>query len=370
LPLLKNFNKPIVLVAPLDWGLGHATRCIPIITNLTALGCDVIIAAEGSQKKLLAAEFPELRFVHLPGYHISYGVSASNTKLKLIMQIPKMLTCIRMERKWLEKTIETHRVDIVISDNRYGLHNKKVPCIFITHQLFIKTGFGNFMGRLLQKLNYRLIEKFRICWVPDYKGDHNLAGELSQPPIFPSNEVKYLGPLSRFSPAKQNVVSKHLLIIISGPEPQRSIFESKLLKAFASSTEPVIMLRGLPGDNDLPNHNNSFLQMYNHLPAKSLEQLIRQASAVICRSGYSSVMDLIPMGKVCVFIPTPGQAEQCYLAKYLSAKGYCLSYLQNEFSVERMLSDLHQFKPNKPETGEQCLNHVLKETLDKALVRD
>jgi uncharacterized protein (TIGR00661 family) len=367
LPLLKNFNKPVVLVAPLDWGLGHATRCIPIITNLTALGCDVIIAAEGRQKKLLATEFPDLRFIHLPGYHVSYGSNAWYTKLKLIMQVPKLLACIRKERKWLNKTIETENVDVVISDNRYGLHNKKLLCIFITHQLFIKTGLGSVTDRVIQQLNYRLIENFRLCWVPDYKGSRNLAGELSQPALLPHNEVKYIGPLSRFSQVKKKVDYKHLLIIISGPEPQRSIFESKLIKAFASYTKPVIMLRGLPGDTALPGNTNSFLQMHNHLPAELLEQMIMEASVVICRSGYSSVMDLIPMGKRCVFIPTPGQTEQRYLANYLSTKGYCLSYTQHQFSVEQMLSDLTQFQPTRAEIAEQCLQQLLKETLEKAL---
>ena len=370
MPLCKNFNRPVVLVAPLDWGLGHTTRCIPVITALTAGGCDVIIAADGQQKKLLEAEFPSLKYLHLPGYQIRYGRFAWSTSFKIIGQIPRIILAIRQEKKWLAELLKQQHISLVISDNRYGLHNKKLPAVFITHQLLIKTGFGSLADKIIQKINYQLIRHFNYCWIPDYEDGRNLAGALSHPDILPDTNCRYIGVLSRFQSVLTPAPEKHLLVILSGPEPQRTVLENKILSQLAGYDKPVIILRGLPSAKQLPAVANDQVTLYNHLPAKEMAQVISEAGTVICRSGYTSIMDLIPAGKKCVFIPTPGQPEQTYLADYLASRNYCLSYPQQHFSISKMLHDLESFQPQKAILDDVSPGERLQATLSSLLASD
>src|SRR6185295_8610868 len=157
----KMRSKIRILVAPLDWGLGHATRCIPIIKDLLKNDCEVWLAGEGRQEALLRSEFPQLPFLSLPGYNIEYSKTSSGLLLKLLLQMPRVITLIRAEHKWLNKTIRTHEFDVVISDNRFGLYHSRVPSIFITHQLAIKTPFGKWNEKILQKWNYSYINRFK-----------------------------------------------------------------------------------------------------------------------------------------------------------------------------------------------------------------
>ena len=200
----ENFNIPgnksRILVAPLDWGLGHATRCIPVISALIKQHCTVIVAAEGQNKTLMQKEFPQLQFIELRGYRVRYSRKKFWLPVKLLWQLPKIMYRIYAENRWLKKAIKEYRVDGVISDNRMGLHNKQIPCVYITHQLTIKTG-SLFTESLAQKIHYHYINKFKACWVPDAEGVVNLAGELSHPATLPKMPVKYLGSLSRFEKA-------------------------------------------------------------------------------------------------------------------------------------------------------------------------
>ncbi|TMI85631.1 MAG: glycosyl transferase family 28, partial [Bacteroidetes bacterium] len=118
----KNLRKLRILVAPLDWGLGHATRCIPIIQHLLKADVEVWLAGEGAQEKLLADEFPDLPFLSLHGYRIRYARSAIGLVKNILFQAPKIVKAIRNENKWLAKMIDEHHFDAVISDNRYGLY--------------------------------------------------------------------------------------------------------------------------------------------------------------------------------------------------------------------------------------------------------
>jgi hypothetical protein len=239
-----------ILLVPLDWGLGHATRCIPIVKELLSLKCDVIIAAAGGQKALLEEEFPFLPFVELPGYGVKYGKNRAFTLLKIMAAIPKILIRIKEENAWLKAFQEREKPDAVISDNRYGLHHKGLFSVFITHQLRIRTPFGQRADRVLQRLQYRLLKRFSICWVPDLEEDpekdsFSLAGDLSHPEELPSIPLRYIGPLSRFE--KKEVSDPcDLLILLSGPEPQRTIFEKMILGQLPAYEGSVVLVRGLP----------------------------------------------------------------------------------------------------------------------------
>jgi len=190
-----------VLVAPLDWGLGHATRCIPIIYELLEQGCSVIIAASGPTEILLKKEFPELIFLPLKGYAVRYSKKKSWLPLTIFFQIPSIITSICYEHCWLKKIVKEKDIDLVISDNRFGLYHATIPSVYITHQLLIKTG-DRFTENIAQQIHFHFIKKFTQCWVPDAEENNNLAGELSHPKKHPDN-IKYIGPLSRFEKKKR-----------------------------------------------------------------------------------------------------------------------------------------------------------------------
>jgi UDP:flavonoid glycosyltransferase YjiC (YdhE family) len=337
-----------VVLAPLDWGLGHATRCIPIIKELLNQRCEVIIAASGVQQTLLQGEFPSLTFVELPGYRIKYGKNRAFTILRLLFSIPKILIRVNRENAWLRRWVSIHRPDLVISDNRYGLYSPDVYSIFMTHQLLIRTPFGRMADQLLQRLNYRFINRFSLCWVPDTEPG-GLAGELSHPGRMPAIPVRYIGWLSRFSYAYDEG-RQGLLVLLSGPEPQRTLFEKQVLAQVADFPWTVMLVRGLPegGEPVKPLRN---LIVYDHLPAAALEFAIREAGIVLARSGYSTVMDLARMCKRAVLVPTPGQTEQEYLGRYLETQGWAGYMEQRELDLSRVNALSKAFPYTLPATG-------------------
>ena len=347
------YNKIRVLIAPLDWGLGHSTRCIPIIKKLLNADYEVIIASEKAQMQLLKDEFPSLVFLSLPGYRLKYGTKNLSTVLKIILQIPKILIQINRENKWLNGILRQENIDIIISDNRYGLYSRKIISVFLTHQLYIKTVFGKTVERKLQQLNYKYINQFSVCWVPDFENDNMLAGELSHPKIFPKIPVQYIGPLSRFEKKKPAIIYK-LLILLSGPEPQRTILENIFLDELKFYEEKTILIRGLPGEKNVIKASSD-IEIHNHLSSSELNIIICHSEIVICRSGYSTIMDLARLGKNSIMIPTPGQTEQEYLADYLSQKKLAMKINQNDFSLREALEAFAEFSFRKYEEEENQL---------------
>ncbi|RYY00567.1 MAG: glycosyl transferase family 28, partial [Gammaproteobacteria bacterium] len=264
-----------VLLSPLDWGLGHSTRIITIVKMLQSQGVEVLIAAESASASLLSKEFPEIKIIALKGYRIKYSSAKGDFLLTLVRQLPSVLKTIRYERRWLKEVVETHHIDATISDNRFGFLKSGTPSVYITHQLLIKTGHG-WLDRIAQKIHYRYINRFNRCWVPDVEKGPSLAGKLSHPARFPQAEVKYIGPLSRFKKGPLVPIHIDLLVILSGPEPQRTIWEDMLLKQIPNFPYRVTLVRGLPGSNaQLPAAVN--LKVYHHLPSTELEQQINKA---------------------------------------------------------------------------------------------
>ena len=350
-----NYNatynvKPVVLVAPLDWGLGHATRCIPVIKECLTADCEVIIAASGKQYKLLKSEFPTLEIVELPGYQLNYGKKRWSTLVKLLLQAPKILIKINQEKKWLRKIYNEKHLDIIISDNRFGLHHNGAITVFITHQLLIKApGKNRKAESILQKLNYKFINRFTHCWVPDAAGALNLAGALSHPAVKPAVPVTYLGSLSRIKKQLLPVTNK-LLVLLSGPEPQRSLLEEKILQQLSALQLPAVVVRGLPSPATSITGSYPLLQLFDHLNSEQLQQMIAQSAIIISRPGYSTIMDVLPIGKKCIFIPTPGQTEQEYLAAYLAGKGWCCTTLQDDLQLHEQITKAEQL--NIPDLSE------------------
>jgi uncharacterized protein (TIGR00661 family) len=324
-----------VLLAPLDWGLGHATRCIPLIHRLIQDGNEVFLAGDGKVKILLSQEFPHLPFILLEGYNVHYSRTKQGLPFTMLLQVPKILKAIHYEHHWLQGAMQQWRFDVVISDNRYGLFHPEAYCVFITHQLLIKTPY-RMVERMLQRINYRLINRFNECWVPDQEHPPYLAGELAHPSKLPKVPVKYIGPLSRLHLSPSSAPGQHILILLSGPEPQRSMLEQKILMQLEDINSKVLLVRGMPGETSIPHATRNVI-IKNHLPSQQLSDAFAQASIVISRCGYSTVMDLMATRKKCILIPTPGQTEQEYLAKHLMQQHLALCIPQKEFHLESAL---------------------------------
>ncbi len=323
-----NFASKRILIAPLDWGLGHATRCIPIAEWLRRQGCEIFFACDGYQKTLLQQEFPDNTFLLLKGYKIQYSGNKRMLPLKILLQAPKILFAIKHEHEWLQKTIKDHNIDLVISDNRYGLWTDKIPCIFLTHQLHIRASL-NWLEKLIQKINYRYINHYIECWVPDFRGDFNIAGNLSHPAILPKVKVKYIGVLSRFKNISEALKKYDWLVILSGPEPQRTILENKIINTALQLTEKFLLVRGKPGSSEMISTPANCVTV-NHLDTNDMEQAFADSKYVLSRSGYTTVMELLSLQKKTLLIPTPGQTEQEYLANHLMQQKWCYCCEQDD----------------------------------------
>ena len=346
----KLRRKIRILIAPLDWGLGHTTRCIPIIKEFLVNDSDVWLAGVGSQEVLLRSEFPDLPFLLLPGYNIKYSKTSRGLVWKLIVQSPRIISCINNEHRWLDRVAKTHGFDAVISDNRFGLYHPDLPSVFVTHQLIIKSPLGKWNQGLLQKWNYRYINHFSECWVPDLAGEDALAGELSHPTILPGVPLMYVDPLSRFERNGRPEIADQLLFILSGPEPQRTILENNIINEVSHYPGTATIVRGLPSSESvIP--STGMIKFYNHLSTKELNEEIEKADWVISRSGYSTIMELAKLQKRSILIPTPGQTEQEYLAQFLFQRKLAYPVNQKEFTLNHVLSEAKKCNYRFPSTG-------------------
>ena len=323
-------TKKKILVAPLNRGLGHATRCIPIIEALENHGYEPIIASDGDALALLINEFPHLKAFELPSYQIEYA-QANAFKLQMLLQMPRMLSAVRRESKIVCALVKEHGISGVISDNRLGAFCKGVPSVFITHQLNVLTGNTTL---LTSKIHQQYIKKYRECWVPDVQKSPNLSGKLGHIDNDTLN-LKYIGPISRLH--KKAAVKKYdLMVLLSGPEPERRLMEEMLEKELEHYTGKIIFICGVVGPEEKVTQTGN-ITFYNFMNTATLEQAFNESEIVLCRSGYTTIMDLAKLGKKAFFIPTPGQQEQEYLARKLKRSGLVPYAAQNNFKMKDLL---------------------------------
>ncbi|KJD35319.1 glycosyltransferase [Tamlana sedimentorum] len=322
--------KKRILITPLNWGLGHATRCIPIINALLNFGFEPIIASDGVALSLLQKEFPELTTLKLPSYKVTYAKKGKYFKLKMLKNSPKLLNAIKAEKKVINSIIDNYNIEGIISDNRLGVRSKKVPSIFITHQLNVLSGNTTWLST---KIHQKIIKKFDVCWVPDTNGNINLSGKLGHVKSF-EIETKYIGPLSRFKKT-ETTIKNDVMVLISGPEPQRSLLEEKLLSELKDFKGNVVFVKGKM-EREQVIETMGHITTYNFMTSNLLEKTINESELVISRSGYTTVMDLAKLNKKAFFIPTPGQFEQEYLAKRLTQLGLVPSCKQEDFTIKKL----------------------------------
>lgn len=320
-------RKKKVIIAPLNWGWGHVSRCVPIIKEIEALGLQAVLACDGDALVFLKKEFPDLESFELPSYGIKYK---KLLKLGLLINFPKLLLAILKEQKVLKKYLKTHKNNViaVVSDNRLGMYSNSVKSVYITHQLNVKAGV---FSSLFNKFHHHFIKKYKECWVPDEL--HSVyTGELSKPT---SLNVKYIGVVSRLK--KETISVKYdLLVLLSGIEGQRIVLENLLREELKRFKGSVLFVRGAFAKTDKPFSKN--VKVVDYLLSKDLEKAMNSSDVILSRSGYSTVMDVLTLGKKAFYIPAPGQTEQEYLGSYLSRKKYAFSCSQKDFKIE-MLKD-------------------------------
>lgn len=343
----KNSGSKKILVAPLNWGLGHATRCVPVVNTLIDHGFKPVLAGDGESLALLKKEFPQLKNYQLPAYNIQYSKKGKYLKFKLLLSLPRIQKIIKKEKLEVEKIIDKEQISGIISDNRFGVFSEKLPSVYITHQVNVLSGLTSFFT---SKIHQRIISKYQECWVPDFKGDNNLAGNLSQVDHTRLN-LKYIGPLSRFENKKISVKEKkyQIMVLLSGPEPQRTLLEKQLLTELKDFPKKVLFIRGVISDKEKTYSKNKNIITVNYLLQKDLQKSIAESEIIISRSGYSSIMDLEVMQAKAFFIPTPGQQEQEYLATYLEKKGIAPYSNQDKFKINdlKKLLNYKGFKTKK-----------------------
>ncbi len=344
---IKVLLHKTILIAPLNWGLGHASRCMPIINALLKNGHHVILASDGVALELLKQEFPDLIIEELPSYGVTYPENG-NFIWHVAKLIPSILTAIKAENKKLTELVKTYGIDVVISDNRYGMYNANVKSIFMTHQIKVASPMGEGVLATIQKKYW---QNFDDLWIPDFAGEPNVSGKLSHNEIVPET-AKYLGSLSRFTtelisikPESLTLDSGFVLAVISGPEPQRTVFEKILFKQLSSIQKPVIIVGGNPNSAEIKTSKN--ITHYSFLKAAQLKWLYQNADAIISRSGYSTIMDLIALKKKAVLVPTPGQTEQEYLVDHLKSTGLFYAVSQHNFQINKALIGLNSLPENR-----------------------
>ncbi len=351
-----------ILVCPLDWGLGHATRCIPIIREALRQGHKVSIAGEGRSQALLKKEFPELTHIDLKGFSPTY-VKGDNLPLKLVLLSPQFALRIYNELKQIKKIVKEHAIDIVFSDNRYGARTKDCRCIVMSHQIMIKTPDAvRFSEKFLYSLSKKLLNKFDACWIPDYAEAPGLSGDLSHKYTTPNNTT-YVGPLSRFTldgESKKKEKTYAISAIISGQEPQRSILENILKKQLKELNVPAIIVGGKTESKNEECIEEGKLKIMNYASSEEIKDIICRSNIVICRSGYSSVMDLQALGSKALLIATPGQTEQIYLAEMLKENKIAYCQTQQKLNLKADIPEALSYKGFSPDNTSEMLSSAIK----------
>lgn len=358
-----------ILICPLQWGLGHATRMIAMAIKLREMNNNIFIGSGEEHLALFCKELPGLSFIKFTGFSPGYSRFLPQY-IALLLKTPLLLYHIIREHFLLKRIIREHAIDIVFSDNRFGLWNNKVTTVYITHMPVIPfPGPARFLEFVGIHLHRAIIKKYTTCFIPDLPGEVNLSGRLSHGIKLPDN-VRYTGILSRFMydiPSSKEDPAKfhHNTIILSGPEPQREILKEKLTGLLKDQNLPTVVLEGRPDKmNQVIRSGNIYY--YNHLLSSEMKGMITASESIITRSGYTTIMELISLNCSALLIPTPGQTEQEYLAEYLSGKGWFSTVSQGEIKAGMSLP------LNKPiwtaeiiEQSRKLLTEALEELLEK-----
>lgn len=310
-----------VLIAPLNWGLGHAARCLPLVEEHLRSGDEVVLAGDGESLVLLRKHFPSLRVVHLAPLRLRYSASRSQV-WAMLRALPRLLVWALRDRRAFRALMAQENFDLVLSDNRFALYGPR--SVYMTHQLTIPLPrrFRS-LEPFLAHVHARIIKRYRACWVPDYAAAPSLSGRLGHP-VSGVESVRYIGPLSRFRYVTPKEGTHYQVVaVLSGLEPQRTLLEQQLIREAEQDTRSWLIVRGKVGEPVMRMQRRN-LTLVPSMDDGALMSALLHAEEVVARSGYSTIMDLEVLGLlekaqaggVCLrLIPTPGQPEQEYLAE-------------------------------------------------------
>ena len=396
-----------VLVAPLDWGLGHATRCVPVVREFLRAGAEVELAVVKANANFFREVFPELRQRLAPSYNIVYPKHGYNMALWLLKNSVHLNAVMRYEHHFAEEMVKRHGYDVLFSDNRFAFYSKNALSIYMTHQrrIAFPRAFAAF-ERIGVMWHANIMRKFDEVWVPDLEIYPGYAGSLSHSGATPGEKpMRYVGTLSRFSemgndgnalgnaPAPVDLerevdlmsVSEFMahsanvewdaapekrtsgnhsfemranykvVAVVSGVEPARTQFEQQLREALQQIPGQHMMILGKPSAEQ-KTWTEGNIEFHTHLATNNFAEAVKRADFVVSRGGYSTVMDMAELGAKCIFVPTPGQFEQIVLAHDLSKAGYAVEIPADELSAETLASAFEK-SVKMPKVEKQNLLH-------------
>lgn len=336
-----------VLYAVCCLGLGHATRSLPIMRKLIDEGHELTIVTSGGGLTLLKRELGEkAEFIDFLDYPLPY-TSGSKFILKIGFSLPKLIRSIIREHKKFLKIIEKGKFDLILSDNRYGAFKRSVPSFFMTHQLhWIAPRRFRPIENCTELFNRYIQMHFTGILVPDYQ-ENSISGELSHDlKYIDESSINYIGALSDFS-YKEMEEDIDYLFSISGPEPQRTVFERIILDQVNKIDGRIVVSLGNAKEKNIEDKRRALrgdISIYSFLPADKREELLNRSKFIISRSGYSTIMDLYVLNKKAFFIPTPQQTEQEYLALYHKENGRFFFKDQEYLDLEIDLPEALKYK--------------------------
>lgn len=314
----------LVLVAPLNWGLGHATRCIPLVRRFLSEGHRVVLGGDGDSLLLLRKHFPELTTIPLAPLRLRYGKGRSQV-WAMLRALPQLICSSMQDHRALRRYRRQYGFDLVVSDNRFGLYTSRTRCVYITHQLYIRLPRGwRWLEPLAHALHACIYNRYDEVWVPDFEDEtrslsHALSHRKGQPAKGQKAKISFIGPLSRFegmdAQAEDTRFRASVVAVLSGLEPQRTLLEQELIRRYRDSEEQVLIVQGLVGrPRTVVRHGN--MTIVPSLSDNEMRGALLHAQHILARSGYSTIMDLAALGLLdrAELIPTPGQTEQQYLA--------------------------------------------------------
>jgi hypothetical protein len=319
-------EKDVVLVAPLNWGLGHAARCIPIIQFL-ALRCKkVVIAADGEALFLLQREFPHLKSYKLASYKVRYRFDS--IFLNVVYMIPSILRALFSDLYKADSLVKLTGATVIISDNRLTFRNKRAINLYMTHQYFILHSY-KWVGTLASHLHQYFIRKFSACLIPDFPGSASLCPALSGPE---APEKYFMGPLTRIrykpQPSRWDIV-----FLPTGPEPQRSVFANVISDELTKLTEYSILMVGSKSLSPVYALPPPHIDVVEWPSSQEMEDILNASRLLISRSGYTTCMDIFHLPLCAILIPTPGQTEQEYLAVFHKNRSGIEILDQNQINI-------------------------------------
>jgi len=351
-----------VLICPQHWGLGHVTRTIPVIRYFIEKNYRVILASSGAGSDLLRMEFPQHKVLDLPDYGIRYPFKSMY--LNIGYQMVKMHWAILKEHVAIRKICKQEHIDLIVSDARLGAFQFGKPSIIIAHHLHFSLGF-KFIEWCCDTWMKLFYDRFDQLWIPDVEGPVNLSGELAH--LYRGKNRHFVGLLSRFNKLDVEKIYD-FAFMLSGPEPQRTFLEELVLSQVKDlNFQKAILIRGTnegPVLDELVQKQNPNLIIKSLLTGTALNEIMCASKVLVCRSGYSTLLDLAVIQTRAILIPTPGQPEQEYLAMELMNKKLYYSVQQDALNLKKDLKHLENYSCNlhfdEVLTLEARLNPLLK----------